>query len=744
MNSIIKIIRKENLIFRLFLFITLMLPVATSSLLLHPAGFSKAMLFRGLFVLIVAVIVYDILVAQKSFFFKSFLEKLKAKKSLLFYTPLALLVVLFVTTLLAVDVNFSFFGDPRRGGGFLTFALVVLWGYLAYFFFNKRDWRIVWVTLSLTAILSSLLAIIQWQGIFTDVIYEKGSRPFSFFGNPTILAGYLSVTFFVTLFHSLRENSRPWKVFYCLTSLLSLFVIVITYTRAAFLAVAVGVLFFVLFYPKKSKKVFLIKVATAISLLLIVLSVVYLNTTDELPQYIAENKQVSQLVSRFSASNALQDPRIGGFYIFFEAVKERPLTGYGVDGASYAFDKNYHPDMPFIGRDVAWWDKTHNIFLEFAIWGGVLAVSLLMLLLVLMFTTLQKKKKTNSEAHMVQAALLAFVVVSFFTIDDFTTYFLFTTLVGYTFYLNFKDKKIKEGELTIKRDKLSKIKIPLLIIFSVTSVIFIYQWSILPLLTNRNVNLATYYASAGRCGDAKELFDKAGEWNTPISSFVFYEQGLVLGDCFDDNIRSTREVFLGMDRSLKERPHYTRALINRGVASHRLVQYEQDKEYFLKTAVESLELAQYISPNRFSIKEELGMIYLKSKDIEGASRVATECLSLDKRSAKCNFIKGVSSEILGDDGKMFLQNAAERGLLVDDELTRIIVFHGYFSDFQAMIPYYRLLIRNNPEEAENYIFIAFAYNQTGDKESAKESLRKALQLGVQRTETVLSLIEDLL
>jgi tetratricopeptide (TPR) repeat protein len=55
----------------------------------------------------------------------------------------------------------------------------------------------------------------------------------------------------------------------------------------------------------------------------------------------------------------------------WEGVKERPILGWGQENFSYVFNKYYDPAL--YGAE-PWYDRTHNIFLDWLIAGGVLGL----------------------------------------------------------------------------------------------------------------------------------------------------------------------------------------------------------------------------------------------------------------------------------------------------------------------------------------------------------------------------------
>ena len=61
--------------------------------------------------------------------------------------------------------------------------------------------------------------------------------------------------------------------------------------------------------------------------------------------------------------------------IAIDGFKERPLLGWGPENFSYTFDKHYNPKhYSIIAGFGAWYDRAHNIFLDYLNQAGILGL----------------------------------------------------------------------------------------------------------------------------------------------------------------------------------------------------------------------------------------------------------------------------------------------------------------------------------------------------------------------------------
>ncbi len=719
--------------------------------LFSPPAFGKAILFRIVFGVLLLFFLYGAFFSKNAIIFRRIIGKIRAEKGLFFFAPLILLFALVFSLIFSVDSNFSIFGSPSRGGGLLNFFLLFVFGYFLYFLLDKKNWKLVWNTLFFTGVVAVFFALLQWQGWFEQWVVQAARRPFATFGNPTILGVYLALLFFPLLGFLLKETEKRWKTIYSVALLFIFFGVLLTFTRAAVLGLLAGALFFALFFPRK-EKVFKFLKAGLLGCVLLAGFLVYFVNTAPLPQFVENTPFLYQLTRRMDVQRALEDPRIGGFIISWEAIKEKPITGYGPENFAYAFDRHYHPDAPYIQKE-GWWDKAHNLPLEIGVWGGFPAMGALFLVFISLFLALMKKSKEYAEkekeereredigSHAMKATLITFFVANFFTVDDFAIYLVFAVAMGYIFHLCIKEKEADMKEELGKRERFSKYGYVFLII-SIPFYLYFANLNFSMLSANRDITVAEKYSEIGECQAAVSLAEKATEIETPINSHIFFRKGLILENCVEEE-ENRKEIFEMFKKVTEERPTFTRGWSNLAGAALNLIPYTKDREETLETAIEALLRAEEISPNRYTTKGRLALLYLRKDNLQKSLESAEECLSLGEEG-ECFFAKGVSLSILGkENAKEALEEARKREVDIALELQLIINHHIYTENYKALIPLYLIMIEEQPEEAQHYSSIAAAYKETGDYQRAREYALKALDFQPEAAPVVEAFIRSL-
>ncbi|MEA2092745.1 MAG: O-antigen ligase family protein [Patescibacteria group bacterium] len=738
----IKVIPEIPFLYKLGVVLILLLPVLNDYPLFAPPAFSKGIVFRIMFLGIALFFLYDLFFKKEDSFFKTIIPKIKAKKGLFFFAPLLLLLWLVVATIFSIDPNFSIFGDPLRGGGFLNFSLIILFGYFLYFTVHKKKWSIVWNTLFFTGIITSLIAIMQWQGIF----FEQASRPPATLGNPTILGIYLATLVFPLLYFILKEKRKIKKYLYGASFLLIMFGLFLTLTRAAFLGVAIGLVYFVLFYPKKTNRIRSLKIGFILLLIISSLGLYYVNT-NPLPSFAEKNETISRFVGKLDVENALRDPRIGGFAIGWEAIKAKPVVGYGPDSFAYAFDKHYYSEAPFISRDIPWWDKAHNFPIEVGVWGGFPAMGLLLFIFGSLFWILRKEKKETEkeqsiEIHTLQATIITFFVANLFTVDDFTIYLLFAVIMGQIFSICCKEKEVNIKEKIEKRNTFIKYK-NVFLFFSIIVFIFFANFNLSMLFANRDINVAESLSKAERCPEALELVERATEKDNPISFYLLFQKAIIINNCIETE-EEKEEILNILKEASKKRPLYTRAHISVGTVAVNLILSSENKEDFVDTAIESFSTVSEISPYRHESYANLSILYIIKNDFEKSLENANICLEAEEE-AVCYFSKGFSLFVLGNEkeSKENIEKGEELGYETTETINKLIKYQVETKHYEETVFLYLFLIDYNPDDAQNYSSLATVYRELEEYEKAREWALKTLEISPQAKKNVREFLKTL-
>ncbi|MDP3900872.1 MAG: hypothetical protein Q8Q38_00820, partial [bacterium] len=298
-------------IFRIALYAVLVLPILNAPPFFSPPHWGKTLVFRLIVSVILSLGVWRLLSETRGF------SDLKSKIAGFFIEqrhnlPLlalsSFIFTFFLATLFSPDISFSLWGNPLRSGGFINILFLVLFAILAFFQLRKHEWKRVWDISLLTGVLVSVVALLQWQGVFEGVLVSLERRPTSTLGSPITLALYLLLLAAVALPMMLGEKKLLKKAAYAACIALFLFVILITETRAVYLGLFLGAAYFTLFFPQRGKLVLFTKGLVILSILSALTSIYFVNRPNGLPDFLSENRVVNVVSTRLNLHTFANEP----------------------------------------------------------------------------------------------------------------------------------------------------------------------------------------------------------------------------------------------------------------------------------------------------------------------------------------------------------------------------------------------------------------------------------------------------
>lgn len=292
-------------------------------------------------------------------------------------------------------------------------AGILLFTYITIRLLLKQNFHFIFITISFTGLLESIIAILQNH-------HYIGSNHHAFavtgtFGNPGPLGGFLAVCLIVTiwlLYKSIQNQNSYSLIGYTVTTLCISYGLLLTESRAGWLAVSIGLLFlihakipyyFSIFRSRIDYKVIIIP---AVCIFIYILYVLKKDSAD------------------------------GRLFIWLNTlnmITDHPLLGTGTGGwlVNYMYyQADYfiqHPESVYISlADNVFYP--YNEVLHFIAEQGIAGLLCLLLLLHSLF----REKYNNSTGRLLKGTLLAFIVFACFSYpaDVFILQLLFVCLIA--------------------------------------------------------------------------------------------------------------------------------------------------------------------------------------------------------------------------------------------------------------------------------------------------------------------------
>jgi O-antigen ligase len=515
-------------------FIISALPILISQFLFFPAAWGKAQIFRALMILLIYVFVYYLVFKRVRIDFS------KIKKIKVFWLLALLALFLILSTIFSEDPYFSFWGDPQRAGGSFNLILFLTFSLLAFLLIKKEQWQKLW---DFNFIIASIVAVLA-------IIIPHNDRLASTMGGPPILGLYLALLIPLALSFFLKESAGRRKKIYLFYSAFFFLIILLTQSRGVLIGLLAGFLFFIMSY---SKSKLWLKISGCFLILLLLAGIYALRPVN------------------------IQD-RVSVWKISLEAVKEKPLLGYGPENFSIAFDKYYNNSLP--GLNGQWFDRAHNIIFDLAVPFGVIFLIIYILIFAIIFL------KVPSPA--IKSCLIIYFVGNLFNFDVFSTYLIIFMLLAYSMSL------IYENPLQhIKKEKKSGpfLQVAMVILFLL---FFSFAWasSFKPLYINKEINEARYAMDGSK-------FDKILSEHSFIDNYARINYAINASWIIskDPSLKTSLPLIKKTISALKEaseiRPKYARTWYMLALFANTLSKYEDSGQ----DALNYCQKAKELSPN---------------------------------------------------------------------------------------------------------------------------------------------------
>ncbi len=345
-------------------------------------------------------------------------------------TAMTIALTVFTLIIAAADVFGispfkSFWSNFERMEGFVTLAHLALFALMTTTVFTEKLW-IRWFATSVgVAAYVTIYGFTQLVGETT--INQSADRLDANIGNSAYLAVYMIFHIFTAL--ALGYRFRHWQR-WIVWSLVPFMTIILYYTgtRGALLGflAGAGVTALILAVTARRRHPTIQKIALGgvIAVVLVIAGFMVAQNTSFV--------QESRVLSRFrgiTLENISETPRFIIWGMALEGVQERPLLGWGQENFNYVFNKYYDPRL-FLQEQ--WFDRTHNVILDWFIAGGLLGLlSYFSLFVVLLWTLWRHTGHSLVEKAVITGMIVAYTVHNLFVFDSIVSYIPFFAWFAY-------------------------------------------------------------------------------------------------------------------------------------------------------------------------------------------------------------------------------------------------------------------------------------------------------------------------
>lgn len=648
------------------------------------------------------------------------------------------LLVMFIADFGSENPFKSFWSNFERMEGFVTLAhLGALFLVAGSLLKTEALWNRFWQSSLVASALMSAYGLFQLEG--WAMIHQGSTRLDASLGNSAYLAAYMIFHVFIALFLLLRyvkkyAGTSQWSAWlpslYGAAALLDLTVLYHTATRGALIGTALGLLIIAVglaVFEKEQKVLRNVGIGALVAILLAIGALFVGKNSD----FVKKSEVLSRFsnLATFDLSSIAQGEGKSRFKIWnmaWQGVKERPILGWGQESFNYLFYKHYSPQMY---DQEPWFDRAHNVFLDWLVAGGFLGLLSYLAMFAALIALVWKKHMPFSlpERLTLMALVAAYFVHNIFVFDQLVSYLYFFLVLAYIHSLY---HHTREGRGETKagiwwkahRQTLEDAGVPVVLVLFVV-VVWAVNWN--------------GFAQATRLIDAltpqKEGLVKNIETFKDVldrRSMGLYEARERLADVAVQVSRANVDqvqksdvfnlAYAELKKQLDETPNDVRYLyfISSFLSSYQ--RYSEALPYALK-AVE-------LSPKKQMLLINLGGIHLNIGQVKEALAAYKTAFELEPKYEEARLTYAVGAVYAGDEAlqKQLLEPVYGTTLMTDQRFLQ-----AYVSTKQpqkAIRALSGLVASAVPDDLQLRLKLASLYLQVGDKANASAQVKRAGEL----------------
>lgn len=326
---------------------------------------------------------------------------------------------------LAMNPAKAFWSNFERMDGWITLIhLFMFFLVISSVFTLDKLWRKWWIT---------FLAVSAWicaygflQVAHVLAIHQGGVRLDATFGNSDYLACYMLFAIAVSVwqaFETKKDDMRWLRYSLVVLTVLEVIILFLTATRGAILGFIGAVLFGSVLWMIESGKSGRRYAAATLGVLVILCAGFFFIRN---APFIQHDPTLGRLAT-ISLSDPETHTRLVIWHMAFEGFVQKPITGWGQEGFNYVFNTYYEPIL--YGQE-PWFDRAHNMYLDWLLAGGVPALLLFLAFSLTAVVALYRSKVSRAERILLLSALAAYAFQGLFVFDNLFSYIPFFAILA--------------------------------------------------------------------------------------------------------------------------------------------------------------------------------------------------------------------------------------------------------------------------------------------------------------------------
>lgn len=698
-------------------FLTLVTPLLVYKKFINPFIILRISVFQILIELLVALYIGLIL----------FYPRYRPRFSILHAALGIFLAIITIASIFGIDPHRSFWSTPDRAIG-----LFALFHFAAFFVViaalrERIAWRKIFLASFGASVVNALMTLLLFTGIVPKNLLFEGDylRPGAFFGNPAFAAVFMLFHVFIGayLFATNVKTGRWGLVPRLLLGtgiVLNVIAIFLSQTRATILGLGVGGVIFLLWYAVRRDEgdtSFVKKMRVAArGTLILGFAVLFLFAATR--SWVVWQK-IPGLgrIAATAPSSLSEQPRFIAWGIALKAIAARPALGYGLENFKYPFDAYYEPALFRQSFSETYFDKPHNVVLEYGVTAGIPGLlAYLGLIGALVFSLVRQHRDPSARLFFVPA-IAAYFVQNVFIFDTFGSYLMLMLLCGYAAGLSGGGAAEEPRPSGISRP-VRGLKIAVAALSCAAALFVAFRYNVRTLYANNQqylgMNFFVNKMPARSIQSFNAVFNTLNQYSDyqkrdfALSALEVYQQGL-LKDAPDlENIlHGAMRLYA---ESIVNHPHDYYPRVSFADMATNLADIDPA---YIKLAEQQLENAFRLSPKRQQVFYVLSRLRIVQGRKKEALEVMKYALDLDPRSPDPHFYYGL---LLMDNGRLEegiaeIENAKALGRkpATPEELRVVGNYYADSGRYAEAEAFYRESLRLRSRDSETRLKLGLVY-----------------------------------
>ncbi|MBI5004640.1 MAG: O-antigen ligase family protein [Candidatus Lloydbacteria bacterium] len=635
--------------------------------------------------------------------------------------------VITLADFLGENVYKSFWSNFERMEGLIT-----IWHLGAYMLVagtmlsTERLWS--WFAHA-SIVASAIVSAFSISQLLKDFALHQGSRLDATLGNASYLAVYMLFHIFILAFLLFRRHSGPQfvKWLYGALMLVELVVLYYTATRGTILGLIGGSLLAALLVMIFGKEYPRMRKATAgifIGILVLIGAFLAVKNTDFV--------KMSPVLSRFAKISASEVTTQSRFIIWgmsIQGFKEHPILGWGQENYNFVFNKYFDPRL---WRQEAWFDRSHNIFFDWLIAGGLLGLLSYLSLFGAIFYYVWRKGADNHfsllDKSILTGLFAGYFFHNFFVFDNLISYMLFFSVLAYMHWVaretSQKEESIAAGRSEAREPNAGMIFGPVVII---VLAFVLYTVNIKGILTAETLLQALQSQPEGPQKNL-ELYETALSYGTFGNSETREQLIQAASQAADLNISpELKQKFAvlardEMQKQIKAMPNDARYQIFMASFLNRTSHFDD--------AIPYAERAIALSPKKQAMYFEFATSYLNKKEYDKALDILKTAFELDPTYGKARLVYAMAAIYGGHNDIAEQILLPEYGTMIIDS-DQLLGAYAATKQYGKVIAIWKLRLKDAPNNPQYHLSLGASYLQAGERGLAVSEIQKVIDLNPQ-------------